>query len=113
MRKLSRGQVARIIDAMEPGHRSVYSISREHGITPQWVRVLWRRSGHGRTVPAPGRSARPPPPAGPGADPGLPPQHDLGRPQGGGPRDGHGVPPAAAEALGPVRAAVLELPLLR
>src|SRR3990170_5089477 len=59
MRKLSRGQVARIIDAMEPGHRSVYSIAREHGITPQWVRVLWRRSGHGRTVPAPGRPGRP------------------------------------------------------
>jgi len=43
MRKLSRGQVARIIDAMERGTRSVYSIAKESGdaaVGPRAVAAL-------------------------------------------------------------------------
>ncbi len=61
MRTLSQGKVAWIIDAMERGAKSVYSIAKYAGVTPQWVRVLWRRSGYGREVPRlrpPGRPRR-------------------------------------------------------
>jgi len=59
MPKLTRGQVARIIDAMEGGVKSVYSIAKKWNITPQWARELWRRSGYGKEIPVLEEAGRP------------------------------------------------------
>jgi hypothetical protein len=59
MPRLAQRQVARIIDAMEDGVKSVYSIAKKWDITPQWVRELWRRSGYGREIPVLKDAGRP------------------------------------------------------
>ncbi len=59
MRKLTQGKIAWIIDAMERGDRSVYSIAKHAGVSPQWVRVMWRRSGYGLEVPMLRKTGRP------------------------------------------------------
>jgi putative transposase len=59
MRKLTQGKVAWIIDAVERGRLPIHRIAKRAGVTPRWVRELWRRSGCGKVVPELKASGRP------------------------------------------------------
>jgi putative transposase len=60
MRKLNQRKVRWIIREMEKGEMSVYSIAKLQGITPRWVRELYKYYRETGKYPYPKRPGRPP-----------------------------------------------------
>jgi putative transposase len=65
MKKLNKRKIRWIIREMEKGELSVYRIARQQGVTPQWVRCLYRKYLETGEYPYPKHAGRRPVPLDP------------------------------------------------